>query len=145
MTLSEFEELMLRLPRRFPALLIDRIDECVPGHSARGHKCVSVNEPYFQGHFPEYPVMPGVLVVEALIQLATFLSLNSGHGAPDSIATLDDVRFKRQVIPGDVLKLEATMLPEGRFDVRAMVGDDVATEASVVLAWTPPPPDPDDV
>jgi 3-hydroxyacyl-[acyl-carrier-protein] dehydratase len=144
MTLSEFEELLRRLPRRYPALLIDRIDACVPGQSARAHKCVSVNEPFFQGHFPEYPVMPGVLVIEALIQLATYLSLNSGHGAPDAIASLDGVRFKRQVIPGDVLKLEATMLADGKFEVRALVADEVASEASVVLAWTPPPPDEDD-
>lgn len=144
MTLSEFDELLRRLPRRYPALLIDRIDECVPGHSARAHKCVSVNEPFFQGHFPDYPVMPGVLVIEALIQLATYLSLNSGHGAPDAIASLDGVRFKRQVIPGDLLSLDVTMHPQGRFDVRARVGEEVASEASVVLAWTPPPPDDDD-
>ena len=144
MTLSEFEELLRRQPRRYPALLIDRIDECVPGQSARAHKCVSVNEPYFQGHFPDYPVMPGVLVVEALIQLATYLSLNSGHGAPDAIASLDGVRFKRQVIPGDLLSLQVTMHPHGKFDVRATVGDEVASEATVVLAWTPPPPGEDD-
>lgn len=144
MTLSEFEELLRRQARRYPALLIDRIDECVPGQSARAHKCVSVNEPYFQGHFPDYPVMPGVLVIEALIQLATYLSLNSGHGAPDAIASLDGARFKRQVIPGDLLSLAVIMHPEGRFDVRASVGDEVASEASIVLAWTPPPPDEDD-
>ena len=144
MTLSEFEELLGRQARRYPALLIDRIDECVPGHSARAHKCVSVNEPFFQGHFPDYPVMPGVLVVEALIQLATYLSLNSGHGAPDAITSLDGVRFKRQVIPGDLLALEVTMHPHGRFDVRASVGGEVASEATVVLAWTPPAADEDD-
>lgn len=144
MTLSEFEELLRRQSRRYPALLIDRIDECVAGHSARAHKCVSVNEPYFQGHFPDYPVMPGVLVIEALIQLATYLSLNSGHGAPDAIASLDGVRFKRQVIPGDLLSLQVTMHPHGKFDVRATVGDEVASEATVVLAWTPPPPGEDE-
>lgn len=144
MTLSEFEELLRRQARRYPALLIDRVDECVAGQSARAHKCVSVNEPFFQGHFPEYPVMPGVLVIEALVQLATYLSLNSGHGAPDAIVSLDGVRFKRQVIPGDLLSLEVTMHPHGRFDVRASVGGEVASEAAVVLAWTPPPPDEDD-
>ncbi|MFO1412875.1 MAG: 3-hydroxyacyl-ACP dehydratase FabZ [Burkholderiales bacterium] len=144
MTLGEFEELLARMPRRYPALLIDRIESCVPGHTARARKCVSVNESFFQGHFPDYPVMPGVLVIESLIQLATFLSLNSGHGAPDAIATLDGARFKRQVIPGDVLALEVTMHPHGKFDVRASVGDEVATEATVVLAWTPPAPDDDE-
>jgi 3-hydroxyacyl-[acyl-carrier-protein] dehydratase len=138
MTLAEFEELLERLPRRYPALLIDRIDACVPGESAKARKFVSVNEPYFQGHFPDYPVMPGVLVVESLIQLATFLSMNSGQGAPDAIQALDGVRFKRQVIPGDVLALEVRMEGGGRFAVSAKVGDEIATEASIVLAWTPP-------
>jgi 3-hydroxyacyl-[acyl-carrier-protein] dehydratase len=138
MTLGEFEELLRRLPRRYPDLLIDRIDECVAGESARARKCVTVNERYFQGHFPEYPVMPGVLVLEALIQLSTYLSMSSGHGAPVAVRTIDGARFKRQVIPGDVLLLETRMLGEGRFEVRASVGDEVATEAMIALAWLPP-------
>jgi 3-hydroxyacyl-[acyl-carrier-protein] dehydratase len=139
MTLPEFEDLLRRLPRRYPALLIDRVDECVPGQSARGLKCVTVNEPFFQGHFPSYPVMPGVLVLEALIQLSTLLSASSGQGAPGTVRTIDDVRFKRQVIPGDLLVLESRMRGDGQFFVRASVGDETATEAEIVLAADVPP------
>ena len=137
MTLIEFEALLATFPLRYPGLLIDRIDECLPGQSARAHKCVSVNEPYFQGHFPGYPVMPGVLVLEALVQLSTFLAASSGQPAPNAIRTLDDVRFKRQVIPGDRLILEATMHVDGRFDVRASVDGELATGATVVLGVDP--------
>ena len=137
MTLEEFEALLATLPRRFPLLLVDRIDECVPGRSARGSKCVTVNEPYFQGHFPGYPVMPGVLVLEALVQLCTFLAASSGLPPPTAIRTLDNVRFKRQVIPGDRLALEVTMEGEGRFHLRASVEGEIATEATVVLAVDP--------
>lgn len=134
MTLAEFEEVLATLPRRYPGILIDRLDECVPGQSARGLKCVTVNEPYFQGHFPDYPVMPGVLVLEALVQLSTLLAASSGLPAPTAIRTLDSVRFKRQVVPGDRLVLETTMREDGRFDVRALVDGELATEAVVVLA-----------
>jgi 3-hydroxyacyl-[acyl-carrier-protein] dehydratase len=134
LTLVEFEAVLKTLPSRYPALLLDRIDACVPGTSARAQKCVTVNEPYFQGHFPGYPVMPGVLVLEALVQLATFLAVESGLPAPTAIRMLDNVRFKRQVIPGDRLVLEATMLPDLRFDVRASVEGELATEATFVLA-----------
>jgi 3-hydroxyacyl-[acyl-carrier-protein] dehydratase len=134
LTLVEFEALLKTLPRRYPALLLDRIDACVPGASARAQKCVTVNEPHFQGHFPGHPVMPGVLVLEALVQLATLLAIESGLPAPAAIRTLDNVRYKRQVIPGDRLVLEATMLADGRFDVRASVEGELATEATFVLA-----------
>ncbi len=133
MTLAEFEVILQRLPRRYPALLVDRLDECIPGESARGLKNVTVNEPFFQGHFPDYPVMPGVLVLEALIQLSTLLSVTSGQGAPGTVHSVDAVRFKRQVIPGDVLLLETRMAGDGRFLVRASVGDELATEADIVL------------
>jgi 3-hydroxyacyl-[acyl-carrier-protein] dehydratase len=140
MTLAEFEVLLRKLPRRYPALLIDRIDECVPGQSARGMKCVTVNEPYFQGHFPGYPVMPGVLVLEALVQLSTLLAVSSGQPAPGTIRTIDSVRFKRQVIPGDLLNLETQMEADGKFIVRASVEGELATEAEIVLAPDPPTP-----
>ena len=137
MTLPEFEALLQTLPRRCPMLLIDRLDECVPGQSARGMKCVTVNEPYFQGHFPGYPVMPGVLVLEALVQLSTLLAASSGQPAPTTIRTLDGVRFKRQVVPGDLLMLETHMHPDGRFEVRASVDGELATEGQIVLAADP--------
>ena len=142
MTLAEFEALLRTLPRRYPALLVDRVDECVPGTSARGMKCVTVNEPYFQGHFPGYPVMPGVLVLEALVQLSTLLAASSGLPVPAAIRTIDAVRFKRQVIPGDLLVLETTMEAGGKFVVRASVDGETATEATIVLAPDEPPPAP---
>lgn len=137
MTLTEFEVLLATLPRRYPGLLIDRVEECLPGQSARAQKYVTVNEPYFQGHFPGYPVMPGVLVLEALVQLSTLLAASSGLPAPNSIRTLDSIRFKRQVIPGDRLTLETVMQADGRFDVRASVDGELATEGSIVLGNDP--------
>jgi len=137
MTLVEFEQLLPTLARRYPSLLVDRVDECVPGRSARGHKAVTVNEHYFQGHFPGYPVMPGVLVLEALVQLSLLLAASSGQPMPTAIRSLNDVRFKRQVTPGDRLVLETTMQPDGRFDVRASVDGEIATEATIVLGVDP--------
>jgi len=134
MTLAELDELLRTLPRRYPALLVDRLVACEPGRSARGVKCVTVGESYFQGHFPGYPVMPGVLMLEALIQLSTLLSCASGQGAPGAVRSLDRVRFKRQVIPGDQLVLETRMEGGGRFALTASVAGETAAEAEVVLA-----------
>lgn len=133
MTLAELEAVLRTHPRRYPALLVDRLDECVPGASAAGMKCVTVNEPYFQGHFPGYPVMPGVLVIEALVQLSVYLAVESGQPAPDSIRSIDAARFKRQVIPGDLLMLQTRMEPAGKFAVRASVDGELAAEAVIVL------------
>ncbi|MBK9115377.1 MAG: 3-hydroxyacyl-ACP dehydratase FabZ [Betaproteobacteria bacterium] len=133
MTLAELDDLLRTLPRRYPALLVDRLLACEPGRSARGVKCVTVGESYFQGHFPDYPVMPGVLMLEALIQLSTLLSCASGQGVPGTVRSLDRVRFKRQVIPGDQLLLETRMEGGGRFSLKASVAGETATEAEVVL------------
>lgn len=133
MTLIELEALLRGLPRRYPGLLVDRIVECVPGQSARGVKLVTVNESFFQGHFPDYPVMPGVLVLEALIQLSTLLAASSGAPTPGTVKSLDRVRFKRQVIPGDALTLDTRMAGDGKYLVRASVADETATEAELVL------------
>jgi 3-hydroxyacyl-[acyl-carrier-protein] dehydratase len=132
-TLIELESILAALPRRYPALLIDRLVECIPGTSARAIKGVTVNESFFQGHFPDYPVMPGVLLLEALIQLSTLLSHASGQGTPGTIREITAVRFKRQVVPGDRVTLESTMLGGGRFAVRALVEGELATEAQVLL------------
>jgi len=137
MTLAELEAVLRTHPRRYPALLVDRLDECLPGVSAKALKCVTVNEPYFQGHFPGYPVMPGVLVIEALVQLSVLLAVESGQAVPDSIRGIDAARFKRQVIPGDLLVLETRLQPDGRFAVRASVDGELAAEATVVLGVGP--------
>jgi 3-hydroxyacyl-[acyl-carrier-protein] dehydratase len=131
--LVDLEAQLARLPLRWQSILLDRLLECVPGQSARALKNVSVNEPFFQGHFPDYPVMPGILVIEAMVQLSTLLCHASGQGLPDTIESLDGVRFKRQIVPGDQLILHTTMLGEGQFAGKAMVGDDLAAEAEFVL------------
>ena len=95
------------IPHRFPFLLVDRIIELEPGKRGVGLKNVSIGEPYFQGHFPDYPVMPGVLIVEALAQVGAvvLLQLDEFKGRIAFFAGIDNVRFKRQVKPGDVLRL----------------------------------------
>lgn len=96
------------IPHRFPFLLVDRIVELEEGKRAVGIKNVSINEPFFQGHFPDYPVMPGVLIVEALAQVGGIAlgSMDEYRGRLAFFAGIDNVRFKRQVKPGDTLRLE---------------------------------------
>jgi 3-hydroxyacyl-[acyl-carrier-protein] dehydratase len=104
----DVDGIMAVIPHRYPFLLVDSILEHEPGKRAVGLKNVTVNEPHFQGHFPDYPVMPGVLVVEALAQVGAFalLSLPENEGKLVFFAGIDKVRFKRQVRPGDTLRLE---------------------------------------
>ena len=104
-------QIMQIIPHRYPFLLVDRIDELEPGQRAVGIKNVSMGEPFFQGHFPNYPVMPGVLMVEALAQVGAvaMLVLPEYHGKIAFFAGIEKVRFKRQVKPGDTLRLEVTM------------------------------------
>ena len=100
------------LPHRYPFLLVDRIVELVSPHRAVGIKQVTVNEPFFQGHFPSYPVMPGVLIVEAMAQVGgvAVLSAEEYRDKLALFAGIDNVRFKRQVRPGDTLRLEVELL-----------------------------------
>ena len=99
------------IPHRYPFLLVDRIEELVEGERAVGIKNVTANEPFFPGHFPDYPVMPGVLIVEALAQVGAvaLLSVDTNKGKLALFAGIDKVRFKRQVRPGDTLRLEVTI------------------------------------
>ena len=99
------------IPHRFPFLLVDRVVELEAGKRAVGIKNVSIGEPFFQGHFPDYPVMPGVLIVEAIAQVGAIamLSLEEYKGRIAFFAGIDNVRFKRQVKPGDVLRLEVEL------------------------------------
>jgi len=99
------------IPHRFPFLLVDRIIEVEWGRRAVGIKNVSMGEPFFQGHFPGYPVMPGVLIIEALAQVGAVALLGSEEfrGKMALFAGIDNVRFKRQVVPGDTLRLEVEM------------------------------------
>ncbi|HQY32052.1 MAG TPA: 3-hydroxyacyl-ACP dehydratase FabZ [Thermomicrobiales bacterium] len=103
--------IMKIIPHRYPFLLVDRIEELEAGQRAVGIKNVSMGEPFFQGHFPDYPVMPGVLMVEALAQVGAvaMLVMPEYQGKIAFFAGLDNVRFKRQVKPGDTLRLEVTL------------------------------------
>src|SRR5207237_6996412 len=103
-------EILKQLPHRYPFLLVDRVLSCDPGVSIRGLKNVTFNEPFFQGHFPGFPLMPGVLVIEALAQLSALLAFYSGDAKPCGksliyFAGIDGARFTRQVVPGDRLIL----------------------------------------
>ena len=104
-------QIMRIIPHRYPFLLVDRIEELEAGKRAIGFKNVSIGEPFFQGHFPDYPVMPGVLIVEALAQVGAvaMLSLDEYKGKIAFFAGLDNVRFKRQVKPGDTLRLQVEL------------------------------------
>lgn len=105
-------EIMNVIPHRYPFLLIDAIEELEPGVRAVGKKCISANEPYFQGHFPGNPVMPGVLIIEALAQVGAvaMLSLPEMKGKTAYFAGIDKARFRQKVLPGDVLRLETSII-----------------------------------
>jgi 3-hydroxyacyl-[acyl-carrier-protein] dehydratase len=137
LSLARLESLLQSLPNRYPSLLIDRIDAVTPASEARGMKCVTINEPCFQGHFPGYPVLPGVLVLEALIQLSILLAHATDAHAGFVVTGIDGVRFKRQVVPGDMLRLESRLTAGGAFAVQAWVGDQLAAEAEITLGVGP--------
>lgn len=138
-------ELAKHLPHRYPFLLVDRVTELAPGQQARGLKMVSINEPFFQGHFPGAPIMPGVLIVEAMAQLSGVLaSVTAPESAEDSIhylAGIDAARFKRPVVPGDRLDLESALLMHKRglmkFACRASVDGELASEAQLLCVAGP--------
>ncbi|HQR10475.1 MAG TPA: 3-hydroxyacyl-ACP dehydratase FabZ [Casimicrobiaceae bacterium] len=138
-TATELVAILARLPHRYPRLLVDRITEHVHGQSARAIKNVTVNEPFFQGHFPDYPVMPGVLVIEALVQLSALLAHD--HGLCLDLSGISGARFKRQISPGDQLLLEAVMDPmaggAGTFSVKVTVDGELAAEAQLLAVFTP--------
>ena len=132
------DEIEKILPHRYPFLLVDRITECEPGKLAVGRKCVTANEPFFQGHFPEEPVMPGVLQIEAMAQCGGLLVLNTLEN-PSSWSTyfmkIDDVKFRQKVVPGDTLIFKVDLLAPVRHGISSMkgyifVGDHVVAEAT---------------
>jgi len=133
----DVQEIMRRIPHRPPFLLIDRAESYCPSQSLVGIKCVTINEPFFLGHFPGNPVMPGVLIVEALAQTGGLLMSKSWDVDPEGkiilFMSVDNCRFRHPVRPGDVLRTQVTVL-RARGDVvkfrgRGMVGDKLAAEA----------------
>ena len=138
----DIEQLEALLPHRWPFLLVDRISGCVPGRSARGIKCVSANEPFFQGHFPGYKVMPGVLIMEALAQVGAvaLLSEPENRGKLALFGGIKNARFKRQVRPGDVLELACELTERhgsvGFGTASARVDGKLAARAELTFAVT---------
>ncbi|MBP3339282.1 MAG: 3-hydroxyacyl-ACP dehydratase FabZ [Lachnospiraceae bacterium] len=133
------QEIMEIIPHRQPFLLIDAVEECEPGVSCVARKCVTMNEPFFGGHFPGQPVMPGVLILEALAQTGAVaaLSLDAYKGKTAFFGGMDRVKFKRMVVPGDVLRLETKIIkmkgPVGVAEAVAYVGDQVAASAELTV------------
>jgi 3-hydroxyacyl-[acyl-carrier-protein] dehydratase len=143
MSSIDIHKILQTLPHRYPIILVDRVLEIEPGARIVALKNVSMNEPYFMGHFPGYPVMPGVLIIEAMAQAAailTYITLGAKHGDGTLFyfAGIDAARFKRPVMPGDQLRLEVEMgrvkRGVGKFTGRALVEGQVAAETEMMCA-----------
>lgn len=139
----DIQKIKAYLPHRYPFLLVDRVIECEPGKRVVAIKNVSCNEPYFQGHFPQQPIMPGVLIIEALAQATGLLAYESapdrvGKGMTYYLVGLDKVRFKRPVVPGDQLKLDVEYLRNKRniwvFSCCASVDGELVASANIMCA-----------
>lgn len=136
-------EIQRVIPHRYPFLLVDRIELLEQGRRAVGIKAVTIDEPFFQGHFPAYPVMPGVLIAEALAQVGAVAVLRSEQhaGRIPFLAGLDNFRFKRQVVPGDVLRLDVTLSRvrsnAGRGHGTATVDGEIVAEGDIMFVMGP--------
>ena len=139
------EEIKKFLPHRYPFLLVDRVLDCIPGETLTAIKNVSVNEPFFIGHFPQTAIMPGVLIIEALAQATGILGFRTMSETPRDdllymLVGVDDVRFKRQVIPGDQLTLKVKLERKSRiiwkFTCEASVDGELVTTANMLCAAT---------
>lgn len=143
----DIEWIMRMIPHRYPFLMIDRIKCLTPFKSAVGIKNVSINEPYFQGHFPAKPIMPGVLIVEALAQTAAVLVVHTldmiDQGKLVYFMTLDNTRFRKPVVPGDVVELQVDVLkrkgPVWKFSGTAKVGDQLCAQSEFSAMIVDPP------
>ena len=140
MSVLNISQIMEILPHRQPMLLIDSVEEIEYGVRAVAKKCVSFNEPFFAGHFPEEPVMPGVLIVEALAQTGAvaILGKDGNRGKTAYFASINSAKFKRKVVPGDILTLETEIIkvkgPIGVGKATAKVGDEIACIAELTFA-----------
>jgi 3-hydroxyacyl-[acyl-carrier-protein] dehydratase len=144
LTVLDARQIQEIIPHRYPFLLVDRILEVEAGVKATGLKNVTINEPFFTGHFPSYPVMPGVLIVEALAQVGTvaMLSVEANRGKLGFFAGINDFRFRGQVVPGDTLIMEVTITrlkgSIGKGQAVAKVGDKVVAEGELMFALSDP-------
>jgi 3-hydroxyacyl-[acyl-carrier-protein] dehydratase len=139
----DMQAILERLPHRYPFLLVDRVLECHPGHSIRALKNVTYNEPYFPGHFPGRPVMPGVIIIEAMAQAAGILCFVTANVIPDAktrffFVGIDKARFRRPVVPGDQLiltaQLQRTLKGIWRYSTVASVGEHEVAHAEMMVA-----------
>ena len=138
----DIQRILSILPHRYPFLLVDRVVECVPNSHIKAYKNVTVNEPFFQGHFPGAPIMPGVLILEALAQAGGLLAVSGLEDNLDDklflFTGLDGVKFRKQVVPGDRLDLECSnirmKLKLCKMDARAYVDGKLAAEAQITAA-----------
>lgn len=138
---------MAALPHRYPMLLVDRVEELVPNVSITAIKAVTINEGFFQGHFPGRPIMPGVLIVEALAQAAGVLAVESlglsGSGKLVYFMSIDGVKFRKPVEPGVLLRLEVSFVQKRarvcKFAGRALIGDELAAECEFTAMIADPP------
>ena len=136
----DINQILKLLPHRYPFLLVDRVLEITPRVSIKALKNVTMNEPFFQGHFPDFPVMPGVLIIEALAQTAALLTFSEAkaENAVYYFAGIDGARFKKPVLPGDQLIMTAVFEREKagiyKFQVKATVNDELAAEANITCA-----------
>ena len=136
--MMDINEIKRIIPHRYPFLMVDRVTECDMDSRIVGIKNVTADEPFFQGHFPEFPVMPGVLIIEALAQVACILALKilKKEGHPSVFFTgIDAAKFRKPVVPGDQLRLELTKIKQRgtifRFQAEAYVGDALVTECTL--------------
>ncbi len=143
----DIQRVMAALPHRYPMLLVDRVEEIVRDQSIRAIKAVTINEGFFQGHFPGRPIMPGVLIVEALAQAAGVLAVESlglaGSGKLVYFMAIDEAKFRKPVEPGVLLTLEVEFVQKRasvcKFAGRALIGGDVAAQAKFTAMIADPP------